>query len=164
MSDSYVTPFFDNGGRLMVTNNGNHPPDLWAQVIAEHIAPINNEMTGHRRISALTLQSKIQNGLEEFCKTIQAVEQTNLTASEAHLLSELDASMHLDSAVKLVQELAKDTDWENHFNNDDVVSMIKGIMDTHFRTMQFIERSWHVDKNPNHSLAAKFIAMKTGAV
>jgi len=37
---SSLTPHFESGGRVMITNGGPHPPELWAQATAEHVIQI----------------------------------------------------------------------------------------------------------------------------
>ena len=63
----------------MVTNGGPHPPDFWAQATAEHIAPINPDMTGQRRRLALRLQAAIEDALLPHHAAVQEAEQSALS-------------------------------------------------------------------------------------
>lgn len=160
MPESYLTPHFEDGGRLMITNNGPHPAELWAQATAEHIAPIAPEVTGKRRIAAMALQAAIMEALQPHYDDAQSKERDKLTADTDYVMSDLDASDHVKAAVTSIQGAAKDTDWEAHFQRPEVVDMISGIMMTHFHTAQMVERGWHIDRNPDHPNAAEFNTLR----
>jgi hypothetical protein len=162
MSDtkSMLTPHFEDGGRLMITNGGPHPPDLWAQATAEHIAPLGNDLTGKRRIAAMALQAKIIEVLEPHYTAAQEAERDHLVADEDRLLSEMNPPEHVDAAVRAVCDAAKGTEWEAHFSQPDVIATIHEAMMHHFATAQHIERGWHIDRNPAHPHAATFNAMR----
>lgn len=163
MADSYITPFFDNGGRVMVTHNGPHPAELWAQAIVEHIAPINPDVVGHRRYAAQALQAGIAQQIETICSNIQSAEKSALQSMQDRLTAPLVVDEHVNNAVAAIQLTARGSEWEQHFQKEDVVGMIKEIIGTHFRTIQHIERGYHADNNPGHPLAQAFNASRVGA-
>jgi len=57
-------------------------------------------------------------------------------------------SPHIDEAVGIVQEAVKGTKYEEHFNRDEVVLLIKQVVGQHFVDINHIERLWYVDRNP----------------
>lgn len=90
-----------NGG-LMITNHGAHPPEFYAQVCAQHIAPINPDMTGKRRIAAVLLQAKIAEVLEP-----HHTDACNLNLEHAHET--------LPELMGQIEEAAKGTEWEHQY-------------------------------------------------
>lgn len=100
---SSITPHIDKIGRVMVTNGGAHPPEFWAQVTAEQIAPINSGMTGKRLRAAQALQGAIADALEPHHEKVQA---------EA---TEINPEPYLESVLDDIQNAAKGTEWESHF-------------------------------------------------
>ena len=155
---SSISPCVAGAGRVMVTNGGPHPPDFWAQATAEHIAPINPDMTGQRRRLALRLQAAIEDALLPHHTTVQEAERSALSADAAHMLTPLDPEPHLDEAVAAVQAASKGTEWEAHFLDPEVVAEMRQQIGIHFATAQHIERSWEADRDPSHPAAVAFRA------
>lgn len=150
---SRVTPHVPGGARIMITDGGAHPPEFWAQVTAEHIAPISPDLTGHRRDAALRLQLEIQKALEPHHHKVQHHEKGKLAADPDHLMTDVDPEPHLEEAMADILAAAKGTEWEGHFAKPEVLAAIRQEVGAHFATAQHIERSWHVDRNPKHKHA-----------
>jgi 23S rRNA U2552 (ribose-2'-O)-methylase RlmE/FtsJ len=144
---SRITPNSPGFGRIMITDNGSHPPEFWAQVTAEQIAPIAEDMTGARRFAALSLQAKIAEALIPHHEKVQADESTRLTADARHKdrevhLDQID-SAHLDEVISDIVEAATGTEWEDHFKDAAVQKQIRFEIARHFASVQHVARSWH---------------------
>ena len=148
--ETKVSPYQPGAGRIMITNYGTHPPESWAQVTAEHIAPISVGLTGPRYIAAMKLQMAITEALTPHHEAVQHHERAKLAESSDHLLTNLDPEPHLEGAIQAILAAAKGTDWEAHFAKPEVQAVIRQEIGAHFATAQHIERSWHVDRNPGH--------------
>ena len=146
-------------GRVMITNNGPHPPDVWAQASAEHICPIGPDVTGERRIAALVLQAAIQTALEKHHAQVMQDEKSKLVANPARMLEAVDGADYTNDAMAAIQVAAHGTDWEAHFVDPAVHDQVLTELERHFSTVQHIERSWHADKNAHLPEAAQFRAM-----
>jgi hypothetical protein len=144
------------GQRIMATDGGSHPPDVWAQVTAEHIAPVLPDMSGNQRKLALALQLKIADVLEPHHKRVQDDEKGRLTADTAHIMVPPDPEAYLDKAVADVVAAAAGSLWEANFQKPEFQSLIRLEIGTHFATAQHIEKSWHADRNPAHPAAIEF--------
>lgn len=144
----------------MITNDGPHPAELWAQATAEHIAPIAPDVTGKRRIGAMALQAAIMEALQPHYDEVQSAERDKLASDEDHVVSMLDASDRVKEAIKSIQTAAVDSEWEAHFQRPEVVDLIMDAMMMHFHTAQMIERGWHIDRNPDHPKATEFNALR----
>jgi hypothetical protein len=153
-----ITPYLPGAGRLMVTNNGPHPAEAWAQVTAEHLAPLGPDVTGHRRLKALELQAKIANAIEEHHQSVQDTERAKLAADTDHIMVPPDASAHLDAGIAAIQAAAKGTEWEANFQDTARLALIRQELAAHFASSQPIEKSWHADKNPTAQAAVAFRA------
>jgi hypothetical protein len=114
-SSSFVTPHMPKVGRVMVTNHGTHPPELWAHVAAEQIAPISPDLTGARRRAAMALQTKIVEALEVHHGKVHADEAEKLAADPAHADAEPHSTPYLDAIMSDIQNAAAGTDWQDHF-------------------------------------------------
>lgn len=159
IGDTAVSAYQPQTGRIMATNGGPHPPDAWAHVTAQHIAPVDPNTTGARHTAALKLQIAIAEALLPHHTNVQAVERGKLQTINAHLATALDATPHLNDAILAVQAAAKGTPWEDHFQQPDVVALIRQELACHFMSVQHIERSWHVDRNPAHPYAQSWRAV-----
>lgn len=157
-TNTRISPYVPGQGRIMVTDHGPHPADAWAQITAEHIAPIGKDVTGHRRLKALELQAKIALAIEPHHQKVQNDEGIKLGVDTAHVMNPVDPSEHLDAAVKAIQDAAVGTEWEGHFKDPERVALIRQEVASHVATIQHIEKSWHADKNPDHPASVAFRA------
>lgn len=146
----------------MATDGGPHPPSAWAQITAEHIAPIGASVAGARRRAAVRLQLDLANALEEHYSKVQDIERLHLAANDAHVLTPLTPEKHLADALDALFIVAAGTEWHDHFLKPEVHEAIRQAVATHIATAQHVERSWHVDrtlaKNPKHPHALAWLA------
>jgi hypothetical protein len=116
---STITPYAAHAARIMITNDGPHPADFWAQVTAEHIAPISDDMTGARRVVAMKLQADIMAALMPHHVKVQENEKSKIAADPAHHLLAVDPETHtkefVAESLKDIEAAAKGTEWEKHF-------------------------------------------------
>lgn len=147
---SRITPYTPNAVRIMITDGGPHPADFWAQVTAEHIAPIKEDMTGARHAAALRLQAKIAEALEPHHARVQENEKAKCTNDAAHHLLAVEPEVHAGADANLaiadIVAAAAGTEWEAHFKDAAVQAEIREEVKRHFATAQHIERSWHADR------------------
>lgn len=118
-SNSRITPHIPKVGRIMITDHGTHPPEFWAQVSAEQICPISDNVTGARRIAALKLQAEIAVALEAHHTSLHEEEHAALAADSTYHLEEVHPDNCVDLADKAladIQAAAVGTEWQEHFN------------------------------------------------
>lgn len=165
----------------MMTDNGAHPPEVWAQVTAEHIAPISDDMVGPRRAAAQALQAKIAEALLPHHTAVQNDERGKLKSDPKHHANPLNSKAYIAAALKAITGAAKGTEWEGQLTLtktkplwldkyvEDVEAkggenvplnavqefelknwkrqcLIAQEIETHFNTVQQIEKSWHRDR------------------
>lgn len=120
---------------VMITNNGPHPAEAWAQVTAKMIADL-----------------------------IQIEDPNNLSAQRAKMRFELDvadalSAIHGDNiihvrgggvapnalivdAVAAIVHASKSTPFAEHFARDDVQAVVANSVRSHFETAADVERRW----------------------
>lgn len=138
MNNSRVTPHVEGVGRLMITNHGTHPPEFWAQVTAEQVAPIGPDVTGHRRIAALVVQSRIMEALEAHHTALHAAEQAGTSQLAAHPDLVADEA---EAALRDVVAAAAGSEWEAHFARPEVQATARDEIARMFASHQHVERS-----------------------
>lgn len=166
----------------MATDGEAHPPEFWAQVTAEHIAPISDDVTGQRRMAALQLQTKIAEALTPHHSAVQSAERDKLKKDPKHHERTPDSKSFVSAALDAITQAAKGTEWEDHLTltrtkptwldaylakveklggenvpldiaaanekrNWDRQQLIARELETHFNTVQQIEKSWHRDRS-----------------
>ena len=153
-----ISPYVAGQGRIMATDGGPHPADAWAQITAEHIAPIGKDVTGHRRLKALELQAKIALAVEPRHASAMESARDGLASSLDKIMEPPNPGVYTDTIVKAIQDAAVGTEWEEHFKEPARVALIRQEVASHVATIQHIEKSRHADKNPDHPASVAFRA------
>ncbi len=157
---SRISAFLPDGGRVMITDHGPHPPDLWAQATGEHIVRIGDDVTGTRLLAARALQERVIGVLVSHHDAVQQDERGQLAASPAQFQAELDRTSRVDEIIPEIQAAAAGTEWAAHFADPDIVTMLKQEIGRHFATSRDIERGWHANRNPMLPEAMAWRAMR----
>lgn len=150
-----------NGSQtILITDGGAHPPDTWAMATADHLVHIDPKAPAARQMAAKKLEMAIAEALIPHHTTVQGAERSALSSvGNAHLLTDIDPSQHLDAAVAAVVSASVGTPWEAHFADRGVQDVIRGTLANHFASSQHIERSWHCDRNPGSPAAQAWMAV-----
>lgn len=155
-----ISPHVPRTGRIMITNGGAHPPEAWAQVTAEHIAPLGPDLIGQRYREALEVQGRIASALESVYSGVQTTEQAALANNSSHLSAPPDPTPHLDGAIAAVRNAVKGSAWESQFATSEAEAFLRREIGTHIATAQYIEKSWHADRNPQQAAKENFRAAR----
>lgn len=144
MQNSRITPLVPGAGRLMITDHGTHPPELWAQATAEQLLSFGPSVTGARLRAARVLQSKIEEALEVHHKTINDEELTALSADDSHHERSANPEHNIDRANQALLDivaLAQGTEWAEVFNDPDSQAKMHFELARMFASHQDVERS-----------------------
>ena len=145
--------------RILVTDNGPHPPEKWAMSTAEMIVDIDpTHMDGPRLMQAQKLQLAVAEVLVSHHAMVQSDEKSNIAANVEHIAGPHDVEQYLDKAVDDIARTARGTPWEAHYAEPEVQSAVKQTLRSHFGTAQHIERLWHADRNPSCDVAQQYKA------
>jgi hypothetical protein len=143
--------------RVLITNDGPHPPETWAMTTAEQIFDIS-AMAGDRLIQAQKFQLSIAEILMPHHETVQATERDKLGQGIHHLLDGHDVEDYLDTIMKDILVLARGTPWEAHFARPDVQNAARQMIANHIISSQHVERMWHADRHPGSEIAQTYKA------
>jgi len=143
--------------RVMITNDGPHPPEKWAMTTAELIFDIG-AMAGDRLIDAQKFQLSIAEILMPHHEAVQTTERGKLSQSIDHLLSPHEVESHVDKIIRDIVALAKGTPWQAHFARPDVQEAARLMVANHVITSQQVERLWHADQNPDSEVSQAYRA------
>lgn len=155
---SRVTPNV-GAGRIMTTDGGPHPPELWAQVIVDDIVTLGPNLDPDREPAALRLRADLIEALSPLFKNAIDGERRALAANSAHMLAEHDTDKSAGELVAAIIKAVKGSLWETLFEDQEAREAMKEIAMRHMGTVQHIERSWHADRNPDSKDAAAFRAL-----
>lgn len=147
--NSTITPHIPGVGRIMITNHGTHPPELYAQMLSEQLVSVGNAVVGKRRQTALAMQAKIADAMEVHHKSIRDDEHAALQARVDHHETEAHPDHNADraqAAMADVVEAAKGTEWEMQFADPVFQEQAHAEIARHFATHQHVERSHHRDQ------------------
>ncbi len=157
-----ITPSVPKAGRVMITNGGAHPPEAWAQVTSEGIAPLGPDLIGKRRRAGIELQGKIADALETVYGNVQTSEQGRLKADTAQVSVRPDPTPHLDDCVAAVRAAVKGSEWEAQFSTPAAETFMRREIGIHVASIQYIEKSRHADRNPDHPAAVALRTQRAG--
>lgn len=133
--------------RVLVTNEGSHPPEKWAVVTAETIFPLEgiDGANGDRMMLARKTQLAIIEALLPIYTAVQDGEWDELVADPAKKLTEAyNVEVPLSQAVEAVQAVVATTPWAGHFAEPLVVEAIRAEVGSHIATVIKVERDWAV--------------------
>ena len=135
-----------NGGRILATNGGPHPPEKWAMHTAEEIFDATKITDAARTIEARAVQLKIAQALQPHYEAAQKVEQDKLALlADSHLAMEHDGAP--PEALDAAMAATKGSPWEAQYARPDVQADAMRTLQHHFITAQNIERLWWCDRN-----------------
>lgn len=144
--------------RLLITDNGTHPPGKWADFTAEDLFDIDPLSQSENARAARNLKAAVTNFLED---SFAAVMQTEKDALAGDLTARLRAEAtptvdSVDEVVAGIVALAKGTPFEAAYQEPKRVDAIRGILTQHFAIAIDIERSTHVDGRPDDPVAVAY--------
>jgi len=134
--------------RVLITNNGPHPPETWAMTTAEQIFDIS-ALAGENLFQAQRFQLGIAEVLMPHHERIQKAERGKLTEDINNLTAPHEVDNHMDKIIEDIVALANGTPWQAHFARPDVQAAVRHVVGTHIITAQHVERLWHADRNPD---------------
>ena len=143
----------------MITNDGPHSAETWAENTASHIVTISKSVSGEHRGSAIKLQALVIDILIEHHITVQLGERSKIiehgVARLQHPMTP-DDHVSLDDVISQIVAAAKGTPWEADFNTAEFAAKLATLLTDHFMHSAYIERSWHADRNMNTPEAQAF--------
>lgn len=153
---SRLTPSVAGAGRIMITDGGSHPAELWAQMVVDDICQLGPNLDPKQQAAALRMQADMMEALTPLFELLLTQERDALHGDLARIASGVDPAPHLDDCLKAVLGAAAGTRWEPLFSDDENVMKLRQLLGQHIASLMHTERSWHADRNPGHDAAVAF--------
>src|SRR3954468_4343510 len=151
--------------RVLATNGGPHPPELWAQATCEDLIPIDGIPQQYQE-AGLDLRSKLIDVLAAYHTQTQEEERRLLEADAAkQLASKLPDRSDADFQALMdeIQDTAKGTPWEELMAGvRGIQAAIRLIVAGHTKQIRHIERLWHADRNPELEAGQRYRELTMG--
>lgn len=140
---------------VLISDNGPHSADAWANAAAEHIFAISPDIAAGRLIEAKRVQIGIAMALLPLFKGAMAAERDNLQENEDHS----DKALSVDTAavayiIKEIVALAGQSPWKDQLGSLAWITQATKDVTSFLNSVQQIERFWHADKTDNKSAKA----------
>jgi hypothetical protein len=151
--------------QLLITDNGPHPPDLWAMATADHLVQLDIGKASVKEMRvAQALENDIADAITKHISQVQEAERSDLAENgDDAVRVHHDPHHYLDEAVADVVrcthnlKFEKDPESENvarryerHFGRADVQNLIRQTLREHFSSVMHIEHSWFAGDTPAH--------------
>lgn len=132
--------------KILVTDNGSHPPEKWAMLSAEIIFPTDGIEDESRVLLARSTQLAIANALLPIYTTTQDGAWDALSADPGAALAEpINPTNPTEAALVAVLAAVAGTPWEDHFADQAVQGAVLSEIGSHVATVIRIERDWAVN-------------------
>jgi hypothetical protein len=135
--------------RLLITDNGKHPPEKWAMFTVEGLLEI--DANSPNATAGLRLKADMVDVLSRSFDAVMVTERAALAGDSnaryaASLTPEIDS---VDEAVDALIKCADGTPFETFYREPGKRDAVKGVVAHHFALAIDIERSTHADQNPS---------------
>lgn len=144
---------------VLISDNGPHSADAWANAAAEHIFAISENIADDRLLEAKRVQIGIAMALLPLFKSVMAAERDGLKADETHSDKALgvDASW-VSNVIQQIGALGNTSLWKDLLNSPAWISQATADVTSFLNSVQQIERFWHADTNPANKSAKAYKA------
>jgi hypothetical protein len=119
--------------RLLITDNGTHPPEKWAEVIADDLIQIEPTASAESAQAGLALRHAMIAELIPVFADAQAAEREGRHGQECH------CSPHVDALSEAVKRAANKSPFGKHFRQPHVLERIRTVCGIHTETAMQIE-------------------------
>lgn len=129
---------------ILSSNGGPHSAAQWANATAQQCIDGDDSL---RAVVATTLTS--------IYESIMVAERSFLAQDTANILAPA-SDRYLPHVMRALAEITAATRWAEHFAKPAVIAALDDIVGRHVRTIVYIERSWHADRNSDHPAIKQF--------
>lgn len=143
---------------VLITNNGVHSAEKWADATAQMIFPIDPNVEGDRLLLARKTQVKVAEALEPHHATAQSKEHEKLGQDpDARMVPGMhDVGEDATTAFNAVCDALKGTPWESKTQDPEWQTIVRNTIGQHMADIQHIARRHFADTNPDHQRAKSY--------
>lgn len=135
---------------ILITNNGTHPPDVWAELTSNQILDLvhieegasSPQAVAARQLKRALLPQLVAALTEEYaeCQGHEKA-QCNKGAEKRLHSKQHDVKDHIESGVSKVAAIVAGTMFADHFQKPEVIEHVGHLIGQHAVNIQHIERS-----------------------
>lgn len=144
--------------RFLITDNGPHSADVWAQATAEEIFQPDPSMSPERLTEAKQLQLDIAAILKPLHELVIQGERMSLAQDDDHCDSIKEVGDIAQYGADEIAQAAIASPWANVLRSDDWKAEALKVIRNHMQTAQHVERLWFADQNPENISARTYKA------
>jgi hypothetical protein len=132
---------------FMVSNDGPHSAEQWADITTQQIIRIEPDAAGDGVTAGVKFKEAITSILIAAHKRVQVSERTELEVDgDKRLEAPLDPREHIDPTLQKIVGASTGTPFETHFKQYHVLNYVTNVLGQHFATSMDIERKWYKDR------------------
>lgn len=133
--------------RMMITEEGKHPPEKWAQLAADEIIDISAKAPAALVREATEFRVKLVHMMTAHHRTMMEQEQRNIADGKHAMHLPYETEDYASEVVNEICKLAKGTSFEEHFKQDEVWSHLEAVCNRNFKSAMLVERHhFHSEK------------------
>lgn len=143
---------------VLITNNGVHSAEKWADATAQMIFPVDANVEGERLLLARKTQVKVAEALEPHHSTAQSKERDKLNqdADSRMVVGLHDVHDDAQAAFNAVCDALKGTPWESKTQDPEWQTIVRNTIGQHMADIQHIERRQFSHGNPGNEKAKAY--------
>lgn len=127
--------------KLMVTPDGKHPASKWGEVAADEIIEISAEAPETLMREAMMFRASLLGMMTRHHQAMMDHEQEQIRAGKTDMDLPYETEEYAEKVVAEIVALAKNTSFENHFQQDLVHQHLREVCNRNFKSAKLVERS-----------------------
>jgi hypothetical protein len=133
--------------KMMITADGKHPPEKWADVAADEIIEISAEAPQALIKEATEFRKKLYTSLTEHIKAMMDHEKVCIAKGHHDLNLHYETEDYASMVVNEICDIAKGTNFESHFCLPHVHNHLEAVCNRIFKSAKLVERQhFHSEK------------------
>ena|SRR5258708_32550442 len=112
--------------KMMITADGKHPPEKWAEIAADEIIEISAQAPTTLMKEAMEFRNKLHASLTKHVQYMQEHEQECIEDGKHDHDLPYETEGYAKKVVNEICKLAKGTSFEDHFNQSHVRAHLEG--------------------------------------
>jgi hypothetical protein len=133
--------------KVMITAEGKHPPEKWAELISDEIVDISADAEETKMKEAMNFKGEIAAALVKHVRAMTDHEQEQIQAGNHDLDLPYETEDYAADVVDEICGLAKGKSFEAHFQKPDIQVRLSACINRNFKSAKLVERHhFHSEK------------------
>jgi hypothetical protein len=126
--------------RIMITPDGKHPPEKWADIMADEILHISSESEETKMKEALAFRNSLVGMLTHHVQHMMDREQRGIKNGRHHPDHPYETEDYAEEVLHKIIDLANGKSFESHFRRPDVKQHLIAVLNRNFKSAMLVER------------------------